>query len=946
MAGSRIAGITIEINGNATKLQDALKDVNKSLKKTSAELRDVNKLLKLDPKNTELLRQKQQLLSKAIADTKTKLDTYKQALEKLKNADGSEKTRQQQEALTREIIATEQELKSLEKEYKAFGNTGVSATQAVSEKLAGIGASLKETGEKIKNVGTTLSTRVTAPIVGVGAAAMAAWKQVDDALDTVTIKTGASGKALEDLQQRVKNIATSIPTSFERAGIAIGEVNTRFGLVGDELEKLSAQFIKFSDINGIDLNNSIDSVQKAMAAFGLEANQAGAFLDTLNQVGQETGVSMDTLISLMVSNAAALQSMGMNAADAAHLLGDLEKAGIDTSTVMTGFNKIQTKAMTEGISMQQAFNKALSSSESAIDYFGAKAGPKLYKAFQNGTLSADMFRGGINDLNDALGNLDKTYDATLDPSDKLTQALNELMLVGHDLGEVMQKELAPIIEEITKLLRDFKDWFVSLDDNTKQMIVRCAAVVAVVGPVLVVLGSVISAIGSIVGGINGLIKVGGSLAGMFGTTSAAAGTTATATTAAATATTGLGASMAAIAPVAAGVVAAFAGITAAVWSVQKNWGELSQTFKVVGDLFKAQVNLFVADCNLLATKGRIAFTQFSENMKSKVTEGIEKARTAISNGLGAAQNYINTFGNSARNTMQMTWSNISSRISGTMTTIRNGISSGFSAAQSAATSAMSGLKSSVSGIWSNIQSNTSTVVGSIKNNTTELWNTLQSNISSAMSTAKNNVATAWTNIQNATSDARTAVKNALSEMTNKVQDFGGSVWTNLKNNVSSAWSGITSTINTALTNIKNAIANTTLKFGSVTIPKFSWSGTNDSTKGTTASIKVSSQTVNYAKAMASGAILDRPTIFGALDGNLLRAGEAGKEVVIGANSLSSMIRQSATNTALNATVANILGLLVKYLPETANQSIVLDSGKLVGALAPAINRQFGMMVKG
>ena len=98
--------------------------------------------------------------------------------------------------------------------------------------------------------------------------------------------------------------------------------------------------------------------------------------------------------------------------------------------------------------------------------------------------------------------------------------------------------------------------------------------------------------------------------------------------------------------------------------------------------------------------------------------------------------------------------------------------------------------------------------------------------------------------------------------------------------------------------------------------------------------------------MVGGTILDRPTIFGELDGNLLRAGEAGKEVIIGANSLSSMIRQSATNTALNATVANILGLLVEYLPEAANQNIVLDSGKLVGALTPAINRQFGMMVKG
>jgi hypothetical protein len=167
----------------------------------------------------------------------------------------------------------------------------------------------------------------------------------------------------------------------------------------------------------------------------------------------------------MVTNASALQGMGMNAADAAYLLGELETSGVDVSAVMAGFAKIQQKAMDEGISMQDAFRKALSNSDSAIDYFGKKSAPKLFEAFHNGTLSADLFTGGIHDLNDAFGNLDKTYDATLDPTDQLTVAINNLKIVGHDLGEAIQKELAPIIEEVTKYLKDFRDWFVSLDDD-------------------------------------------------------------------------------------------------------------------------------------------------------------------------------------------------------------------------------------------------------------------------------------------------------------------------------------------------------------------------------------------------------------------------------------------------------------------------------------------------
>jgi hypothetical protein len=237
---------------------------------------------------------------------------------------------------------------------------------------------------------------------------------------------------------------------------------------------------------------------------------------------------------------------------------------------------------------------------------------------------------------------------------------------------------------------------------------------------------------------------------------------------------------------------------------------------------------------------------------------------------------------------------------------------------------MNNLKANIESAWSNLRNNLESNNNGIKSSITTAWNTLQTDVTRAARDLKNDVDTAFGNLKTNVSKS----------------------WNDLKTDSSSVWSTIVNNIKKAVGDIATAVSNTTLKFGKVTIPTFSWSGTNNSEKGTTASIKVGSSTVSYASAMSSGAILDRPTIFGELDGNLLRAGEAGKEVVIGANSLSSMIRQSATNTALNADVANILGLLAQYLPETANQNVVLDSGKLVGALSPALNRQFGMMIRG
>ena len=174
----RIKGITVEIGGDTTKLSDALKNVNKSIKDTQNQLRDVNRLLKLDPGNADLLVQKQKYLSQAISDTKEKLKQEQDALKQLKEAPQTEETIKQQEALTREIEDTKQALKGLEDQYKSVGSVaGVQLQQA--------GQKMKDVGDKITGVGEGLSTHVTAPIAAVGAASLAAFNEVDEGADIV-----------------------------------------------------------------------------------------------------------------------------------------------------------------------------------------------------------------------------------------------------------------------------------------------------------------------------------------------------------------------------------------------------------------------------------------------------------------------------------------------------------------------------------------------------------------------------------------------------------------------------------------------------------------------------------------------------------------------------------------------------------------------------------------
>lgn len=369
----------------------------------------------------------------------------------------------------------------------ALGDPSKKAGEDAGKK-AGSGFS-NSLGKNLSNVGDTFSKNVSVPLTAGITAAMASWSKVDAGLDTVVQKTGASGEALEKMHKSVQNIATSMPVTFQDAGTAIGEVNTRFGVTGDQLEQLSTDFLKFAQVNSVDVNGSIDNVQKTLSAFGLTADDAGAMLDTLNKVGQDTGISMDTLEADMVSNATALQSLGLNAADSAHLLGELEKSGADVSTVMMGLSRVQANAMADGVSMQEEFAKAVGSSDEAVSIFGSRAGAKLYELFSNGTLNADMFTTSQYSLQDALGSTGDTFDAMQDPADQWQTVLNNLMVLGYQFGEAVMPTITGVVQTAIPIIQKFTDLWSSLSPSTQDVIVKAALVAAAAGPVMSVAGS-------------------------------------------------------------------------------------------------------------------------------------------------------------------------------------------------------------------------------------------------------------------------------------------------------------------------------------------------------------------------------------------------------------------------------------------------------------------------
>ena len=574
---ANIKGITIEIGGDTTKLQKALSGVNKSLKDTQRQLKDVDKLLKLDPKNTTLLTQKQDLLRKAIEDTKSKLDTEREALKQLQAQDKTEEVTKQMNELERQIIEDEQALKSAQKQLKEFGSVGTQQAKVVGEQM-------QKAGKAMQDVGSILTTHVTAPIVAAGGAALAAFNEVDKGYDSVSKKTGAAGDAAQEMYDIVDNLATSSPTDFETAGEAVGEVNTRFGLTGDALEELSEQFIKFAKLNDTDVSTSIDEVQKALSAFGLGAEDAEGLLDQLNATGQATGVSVDTLTSGLIQNGTAFQELGLDIDQSVALMGELEKSGANGETVMQGLRKALKSAAKDGKPMNEALTDLQDTIENGTDdmdgltaayeLFG-KSGDQIYGAVKNGSLD---FRNLGDTASDAAGSVSDTFEETLSPMDEWSMTLNDLKLAGAALGSTVGELLVPAIQKAGDMVSSLRQAWENLSPQQQEMIVQIAGIVAVIGPVVAIIGSIVS-------GIGGLITSMTAIAAVFGTT--------------------IG--------VVAGVAAGIAALIAIIVLLIMNWDKVKAKVKEVWE----KVSEYVAN---LKENVKAKFDEMKQNVQDKIQQ--------------------------------------------------------------------------------------------------------------------------------------------------------------------------------------------------------------------------------------------------------------------------------------------------------------------------------------
>lgn len=337
MARNRIAGITIEIDGDTTQLTKALADVNKDLRDTQSSLRDVDKLLKLDPSNVELLKQKQDLLTRAINDTKSKLDTEKEALAQLKNSDQTDEVKDRQAALEREIIATEQSLKGLKSEMKDFGSVSKQQLEATSKKF-------DDLSKKTKGLSTAAA--------GLGAALIGNAINSAKSADEINTLAKQYGVTTDEIQ-KMMYAEEFVDVDMESMLGSIQKVTKAMGSENSTLTKLN---ISTTNADG-SMRNATDVWYEALEALSQIDNETER-----DQLSMELfGKSATDLAGIVDDGGESLKAFGQEAEDAGLILdGDALDSANEFNDGMTRLQKTASGAFLEaGAALAEALIPAL-----------------------------------------------------------------------------------------------------------------------------------------------------------------------------------------------------------------------------------------------------------------------------------------------------------------------------------------------------------------------------------------------------------------------------------------------------------------------------------------------------------------------------------------------------------------------------------------------------------
>lgn len=494
-------GLVIEIDGNTTKLSASLRSVQSDIRGTQSALKDVSKALKLDPGNVELTEQRFRLATKAVAAQEEKLAQLERASAEYGSRQGQLTDEEQAgyDKVQREIARTKAALEGARKELEQAERQSTALGQA----LAKAGGRLTEFSDKYSAVADgaeSVGTKVATTAVGIGTAAYGALTQVEDGCNVAIRSAGAVGDAADEIRRSVRAVATQAPGDLATVGQAVGDVNTHFQVQGDELDRISTAFLKYSKVTGQDVSTAVEQVAMSMKAFNVDASEAGEVLDYIAQVSTATGISAQTLTADLNSSGSTLREMGLTLQDGVKLLGDFEAAGVPADQMLTGLKKAAANCAKENVDLSDRLRQLVAdlqdperqakATQDAIDLFGSKAAMAFVDAARSGRVNLDDLG---QSLGSAKGFVSDLKDETTTASDRVQGAIKKMTVAGSGIGE----QFVPIVEKAADAVTDAAEAIGGMSDGEREAAAGAVKAAAGLGGMLVVAGKTVKGMGSL-----------------------------------------------------------------------------------------------------------------------------------------------------------------------------------------------------------------------------------------------------------------------------------------------------------------------------------------------------------------------------------------------------------------------------------------------------------------
>lgn len=987
---SRIKGITVEIGGDTTGLDKALKSVNSSLSKTQSALNDVNRLLKLDPSNTTLVAQKQQLLSQAVKQTSEKLEALENAQEQVtqafKNGSlGEEKYM----AFQREIEETRKKLKQYESDLE-----GLSAEQtSLATNLSRLQKLFDATGTSVDDYADVLGSKLTSAIrsgsanseqlrtaiTKIGKAVTggkADINQLTSAIDTID-----DGQAIKNLIAELKEAGNQADKTADdiseiaevTKGAALVEAAETFSAVGDKIQEIGESAVDA-------YSQSENAITKVNAYFGETGEEAEKSANVIKNVyGSGVGESMDSVATAVLTvkkNLGDLSETDLTNITQQAITLD-EVYGIDMNETLRGVNALMKQY---GLTAQEAMNYIVSGTQNGLDKtneLGDNLSEYAGKFSQAGYSASEYFQLLDNGLKSGAYNLDKVNDAINEVTTRLADGTigdsigsfstktQELFTAWQNGGATQKEVIDSIVADIANcenqqealnmaalafgtMAEDGNLKFITsltsvgstyddvagsaqgMFDATTTPMQQMEANTRKLQQALIPLGQKIAELANTI--VPPLVAVITKISEWFGKLPGPVQNF----------TIILGALMAvfiALVPVIAALSVSIGALNISLWpiiaiiaGVAAAIAAIIAIFQNWGAITEWFGNLWTTICNGIGTAIEGLKNWFAglwthiQNVWNGICNAIQTAFMLIGSIIQGAVEIITL-------PFQFIWENCKGIVLSVWDAIKSAVSTAINAVSNVISTVMNAIKTVISTVWTAISTKVSSVVNAIKTVVTTVFNAV-----------KTVVTTIWNGIKTAISTVVDGIKTKVSNVFNSVKSTVSSVFNGIKNTATTVWNGIKNAIITPIENARDKIKgivdkitgyfkNMKISLPKIKLPHFKISG-----KLSIAPPSVPKLSIDWYK---DGGILTRPTVFGMNGTSLMAGGEAGAEAILPLKGFYNQLESILTNRLDMSGMEKYLAVIAA----NSSKGIFLEDGTLVGHLLPAIDGQLGQAQK-